>query len=53
LDFLTNENTFAFKQKENELNALRNNVYAQLADLKKNWLRILNELNIKKEQTRA
>lgn len=43
-----NENTFAFKQKENELNALRNSVFLQLSDLKKNWLKTLTELNVKK-----
>lgn len=45
-----NENTFAFKQKENELNALRNNVFTQLTDLKKNWLKTLTELNVKKDK---
>ncbi len=45
-----NENTFAFKQKENELNALRNSVFSQLSDLKKNWLKSLTELNIKKDK---
>lgn len=45
-----NENTFAFRQKENELNALRNTVFSQLADLKRNWLKALTELNGKKEK---
>jgi capsular exopolysaccharide synthesis family protein len=44
-----NENTFAFKQKENELNALRNQVFSQLTSLKKNWLENMSELKGKKE----
>lgn len=44
-----NENTFAFRQKENELNELRNTVFSQLTDLKKNWLRTLGELKEKKD----
>ena len=45
-----NENTFAFRQKENELNALRNTVFSQLSDLKRNWLKSLSELNVKKDR---
>jgi len=44
-----NENTFAFKQKENELNALRNQVFNQLTNLKKNWLESMSEMKGKKE----
>ncbi|MEQ9413664.1 MAG: polysaccharide biosynthesis tyrosine autokinase, partial [Cyclobacteriaceae bacterium] len=44
-----NENTFAFKQKENELNALRDRIFNQLANLKKNWLGNMSELKEKKE----
>ncbi len=43
-----NENTFAFRQKENELKALKNSVFTQLTVLKRNWLQILVELNVKK-----
>lgn len=43
-----NENTFAFKQKENELNALRDQVFNQLTSLKKNWLERMRELKGKK-----
>lgn len=45
-----NENTFAFRQKEKELNTLKDQVYRQLADLKKEWLGTLSELNSKKEK---
>ncbi|MEQ8363940.1 MAG: polysaccharide biosynthesis tyrosine autokinase [Cyclobacteriaceae bacterium] len=44
-----NENTFAFKQKENELYALRDRIFNQLANLKKNWLGNMSELKEKKE----
>jgi tyrosine-protein kinase Etk/Wzc len=43
-----NENTFAFRQKERELEAQRNQVYGQLNDLRKSWLKNLNELNQRK-----
>jgi tyrosine-protein kinase Etk/Wzc len=45
-----NENTFAFRQKENEMNAVRNSVFLQLSTLKKNWLKIYSELNTKKDK---
>ncbi|MBX2942796.1 MAG: polysaccharide biosynthesis tyrosine autokinase [Cyclobacteriaceae bacterium] len=44
-----NENTFAFKQKENELNALKDQVFNQLTSLKKNWLESLSDMKRKKE----
>ncbi len=44
-----NENTFAFQQKENEVNALKDQVFKQLATLKKAWLENLLEINRKKE----
>lgn len=44
-----NENTFAFKQKENELNALKDQIFNQLASLKKNWLESLREMRERKE----
>ncbi|HNP06854.1 MAG TPA: polysaccharide biosynthesis tyrosine autokinase [Cyclobacteriaceae bacterium] len=43
-----NENTFAFKQKENELNALKDQVFNQLTSLKKNWLERMSEMKGKK-----
>lgn len=39
-----NETTFAFKQKENELERVRNIVYGQINDLKKEWNTQLNDL---------
>jgi capsular exopolysaccharide synthesis family protein len=45
-----NENTFAFRQKENEMNAVRNSVFLQLSTLKKNWLKMYAELNTKKDK---
>lgn len=44
-----NENTFAFQQKENEVNALKDQVFKQLTNLKKVWLENLLEINRKKE----
>lgn len=45
-----NENTFAFRQKEKELDALRSQLFAQLNDLKKEWIKNLAELNQQKER---
>ena len=45
-----NENTFAFRQKENEMNAVRNSVFLQLSNLKNNWLKVYAELNTKKDK---
>ena len=45
-----NENTFAFRQKENEMNALRSSVFLQISTLKKNWLKIYSELNAQKDK---
>ena len=39
-----NEDTFAFRQKEKEMNSLKELVYRQLAELKKEWLKTLAEL---------
>jgi capsular exopolysaccharide synthesis family protein len=44
-----NENTFAFRQKEKELEAQRNQIFGQLNDLRKTWLKNLNELNQRKQ----
>lgn len=45
-----NENTFAFRQKENELKNLKDQVFNQLANLKKTWLESLAEINKRKER---
>ncbi len=45
-----NENTFAFKQKENELNALKDQIFNQLANLKKAWLANIAEMNQRKDK---
>ncbi|HPI79197.1 MAG TPA: polysaccharide biosynthesis tyrosine autokinase [Cyclobacteriaceae bacterium] len=44
-----NENTFAYKQKENEANTMKNQVFNQLASLKKQWLENLSDMKGKKE----
>jgi len=43
-----NENTFAFRQKEKELETLRNQLSGQLGDLRKSWVKNLAELNERK-----
>jgi len=45
-----NENTFAFKQKEQELTRLKNAVFSQLTDLKITWLKRASELTVGKER---
>lgn len=49
LSLAYNENTFAFRQKENEVKALRDQLFNQLASLKKRWLENMVELNKRKE----
>jgi len=49
LSLAYNENTFAFKQKEQELKTIRDQVFTQLADIKKEWLASMAELNRRKE----
>ncbi len=44
------ESTFAFKQKERELNNLKAQVNDQLGDLKKDWIKTQLELGRKKDQ---
>lgn len=39
------ETTFAYKQKQNEIEAIRKKSFAQLSDLKSEWLKKLQELN--------
>lgn len=45
-----NESTFAFKQKEKELEALRTSVFGQINDLKKEWTQSLVDLNQQKDK---
>jgi tyrosine-protein kinase Etk/Wzc len=44
-----NENTFAFRQKEKEMSSIKDLVFEQLAELKKEWLKALAELGHRKE----
>jgi len=39
-----NENTLAFKQKDKEINTLKDQVFDQLTSLKENWMKSLAEL---------
>jgi tyrosine-protein kinase Etk/Wzc len=48
LSLAYNENTFAFRQKEQELNSIRDQVFTQLADIKKEWLASMAELSQRK-----
>lgn len=43
------DNTFAYQQKDQELNAARTALFTQLAEIKKQWLGAMLELNQKKE----
>jgi tyrosine-protein kinase Etk/Wzc len=45
-----NENTFAFRQREQELNKLKNSVFGQLAELKTTWMKNAAEIALRKEQ---
>ena len=45
-----NENTFAFRQKEKEMNSLKELVFQQLSELKKEWLKTSSELSARKQQ---
>lgn len=48
LSLAYNENTFAFQQKEQELKALKDQVFNQLVDIKNDWLKTLAELGQRK-----
>ncbi len=48
-----NDNTFAFKQKQKELNTIRDAVFLQLNDLKKEWTKNLEELDQQKKRLEA
>jgi len=50
LSLAYNENTFAFRQKEQELSSARDQVFTQLNKIKKEWLASLAELNRRKEK---
>jgi len=50
LSLAYNENTFAFRQKEQELNSIRDQVFIQLADIKKEWLASMAELSQRKNK---
>lgn len=43
------DNTFAYQQKDQELNAARTALFTQLSEIKKQWLSGMLELNQKKE----
>ncbi|MBX2917433.1 MAG: polysaccharide biosynthesis tyrosine autokinase [Cyclobacteriaceae bacterium] len=45
-----NENTFAFRQKEKEVSMLKDELFNQLSNLKKEWLADLVELGKRKEK---
>ncbi|MBL7876960.1 MAG: polysaccharide biosynthesis tyrosine autokinase [Cyclobacteriaceae bacterium] len=45
-----NENTFAFRQKEQELKTLQDFLFNQLLEIKKDWLSSLAELSKRKNQ---
>jgi hypothetical protein len=44
------DNTYAYQQKEQELNAARNGLFGQIQELRKRWLTSLTELNEKKDK---
>ncbi|HEX5167536.1 MAG TPA: polysaccharide biosynthesis tyrosine autokinase [Cyclobacteriaceae bacterium] len=44
------EVTFAFREREHEINTLRNQLVAQLNDLKNSWLKKLQQLNQQKSK---
>jgi tyrosine-protein kinase Etk/Wzc len=45
-----NENTYAFRQKDQQMNKLRTSVFTQLADLKSSWMKSEGELTVRKDQ---
>jgi tyrosine-protein kinase Etk/Wzc len=45
-----NEKTFAFRQKDQELTNLKNQVFSQLSEIKKDWLKWQLEMSQKKER---
>jgi tyrosine-protein kinase Etk/Wzc len=45
-----NENTYAFRQKDQALKSMQETVFNQLAQLKKAWLSLLADVNLRKER---
>jgi tyrosine-protein kinase Etk/Wzc len=50
LSLAYNENTFAFRQKENEMKSVKDLVYQQLTELKKEWQKKAIELTDRKQK---
>lgn len=50
LSLAYNENTMAFRQKEQELVSMKDNLFSQLSSLKQEWLTTLSELTKRKEK---
>ena len=44
------DNTYAYQQKEQEVKNLKDALFSQLTDIKKNWLNAMIELNQKKDR---
>ncbi len=49
LSLAYNENTFAYRQKEQELTTLKDNLFTKLLNVKKEWLTQLGEISRRKE----
>ncbi len=43
------DNTYAYQQKDQEVNALKTSLFSQLTEIRKNWMSSMIELNEKKE----
>jgi len=50
ITLLYKDNTYAYQQKEQEVNSLKKGVFDQLTELRKNWMTSLVELNRKKDR---
>lgn len=44
------DNTYAYQQKEQEVTTLKNSLFSQLTEIRKNWMNSMLELNQKKEK---
>lgn len=44
------DNTYAYQQKEQEVNVLKNSLFSQLTEIRKNWMTSMVELNQKKDR---
>jgi len=49
LSLAYNENTFAYRQKEQEITSLKDNIFNQLLNVKKEWMTLLGDINKRKE----